>query len=155
MWMNNAIPLLVLVSTLNLQTASPKPPSVAADEAAVAAMKVSAACADAAEHAWQINGYAKEPMRKTDSETLMFAHSNHYSHELGRCLIKITTTTINTKENYTSTLEEVWDAIEQMSIGSLFMKGDVTLLTRSENGMDKPIPATPTNISWFRNLMLK
>jgi hypothetical protein len=146
---------IVLAAALIGQAAQAKPLTKAEDEAAVAARRVSSECADAAEKAWRIGGYDK-PEKKA-GETRLYSHSSHYNRELKRCLIKITSTTLYTEEGTTSSSEEVWDAIEQKPIGSLFTaKNKVVLLNKgTPDGGFQMIENTPTNMAWFRDLMNK
>lgn len=128
----------------------PDPPmSKAAADEALNAMRVSSACADAAEKVWKINGDDKP------SADVIVAHSSHYNRELKRCLILITTTTIDAKAKTMSVSEDVFDAIEQLELGSLFTTGAIQWLNRFDGATLARIPNTADNLAWFRNLMLK
>jgi hypothetical protein len=82
---------LIATVSVSAQNGSDAPMSTKTADEAVNAMRVSSACADAAEKAWHIGGYDKP------SGDTVFAHSSHYNRELKRCLILITDTTFDTK----------------------------------------------------------
>ncbi len=54
-----------------------------------------------------------------------------------------------------SVSEDVFDAIEQLELGSLFTRGAIQWLQKFDGATLSRIPSTADNLAWFRNLMLK
>jgi hypothetical protein len=124
-----------------------------ADDAALSAMKVSAACADAAATFWHRYGYDK-PSKPTPGQSETWSYASHYNHELEKCLVATRLTTILPSGTIVFT-EEIADAIEGGEpIASLTTRSPddrVIALIRSNRQIDP----TPDNLAWYKGLMTK
>lgn len=145
------------VVSLGAQTAQrcPDPPmSTTAATHALNAMKVSQARADAAQKSWKSGGYEKPPANDT-----LWAYSSHYNRELKRCLILVTSSKVEGRTITDSGY--VFDAIEQLELGSLWTKHNLdtrertTDLVKFDGSVLRRVPDTPENLDWYRNLMLR
>lgn len=140
---------IAFIVTTALQMTPPQQES----EAALVAMKVSQACAEAADRTFRAAGYDKHS--NEPGVSTIHTHSSHYNRELRRCLILVQSTTVTAQRSMISQMEEVFDAIERAQLGSLYTKGETRMLVKLEDGVLKSIPASAANLAWFRNLMLK